>query len=150
MTKRKESVAAGFKLPSPPARTPVVPEQAVQFVGGAAGQNSGNLAEVLGLGPAAQQPGSPASSTTPGLAAALGLVPPGQQPSSPATPTPGSPATPAVGLRKGLVDRKHGQLRRLMVYLPPELGERLEEYAFRQRRELSDVVGEALRRLLDS
>jgi hypothetical protein len=37
-----------------------------------------------------------------------------------------------------------------MVYLPPELGERLEEYAFRQRRELSDVVGEALRRLLDS
>lgn len=61
------------------------------------------------------------------------------------TPAVQQPAT--VG--RGMIQRKRrGAVRRLMVYLPPDIGMALEEHAFRQRRDISDVVTEAVRALL--
>lgn len=48
----------------------------------------------------------------------------------------------------GIVSRRTGDRRRMTVYLPPELAERLERRAFEERRELSEIIAAALARHL--
>jgi len=60
-------------------------------------------------------------------------------------------ATKPTPERKGIIVRADGrEVRRLMTYLPPDLADRLERYAFENgRRQLADVISEAVERFLE-
>lgn len=61
--------------------------------------------------------------------------------------TSGSSDVQTSGL--GIVQRRDGRVRRRMtVYLPPDLAKKLKIYAVSEDREISDVVAEAVEKML--
>ena len=66
---------------------------------------------------------------------------------SPDVQTSGGSDVQVSGL--GIVQRRDGRVRRRMtVYLPPDLAKKLKIYAVSEDREISDVVAEAVEKLL--
>ena len=59
-----------------------------------------------------------------------------------------SPTTPSVS-RRGFIERKKGEQRRLLVYMPSDLGQALDVEAARLGRTKSDVVSEAIAEWLE-